>query len=55
MQRASLREKLFRPVQRSEPKRAGRGKYTVHEDPMIYATYFENPSFLSGPAFGVMV
>lgn len=36
--RASLREKLSRMTRRGELRRIERGKYTVHEDPLIYAT-----------------
>lgn len=47
MNRASLREKLSRLARRDELTRVERGKYTVHDDPVIYATYVETPSFLS--------
>ncbi|MFB6253208.1 MAG: type IV toxin-antitoxin system AbiEi family antitoxin domain-containing protein [Halobacteriaceae archaeon] len=47
MNRASLHEKLSRLTQRGDLKRIERGKYTVHNDAMIYATYIETPSFLS--------
>lgn len=47
MKRASLREKLSRLAHRGDIDRIERGKYTVHDDPMIYATYIETPSFTS--------
>lgn len=47
MQRASLNEKLSRLTARGELTRVERGKYTVHDDPMIFATYVETPSFIS--------
>jgi predicted transcriptional regulator of viral defense system len=47
IERASLREKLSRLVRRGELRRIERGKYTVHDDPTIYATYLEHPSYLS--------
>ena len=47
MARPSLREKLSRLTARGELSRVERGKYTVHDDPLIYATYVETPSFIS--------
>lgn len=47
MKRASLREKLSRLARRGELNRIERGKYTVHDDPLIYATYIETPSYAS--------
>lgn len=47
MRRPSLREKLSRLARRDDLRRVERGKYTAHEDPLIYATYVEVPSFLS--------
>lgn len=47
LKRASLREKLSRLSRRDGLHRIERGKYTVHEDPMVYATYVETPSYLS--------
>ena len=45
--RGSLREHLSRLVSRGELKRIERGTYTVHDDPMIYATHIETPSYLT--------
>ncbi|PTD93892.1 hypothetical protein C9439_05375 [archaeon SCG-AAA382B04] len=45
--RKYLRLKLHRMVERDKLIRVERGKYTVHDDPMIYATYIETPSFFS--------
>lgn len=47
VKRPSLREKLSRMARRGELYRIERGKYTVHDDPMIYATYVETPSYVS--------
>lgn len=47
MERPSLREKLSRLSRRGDLKRIERGKYTVHDDPTIYATYVEVPSYIS--------
>lgn len=47
MERPSVREKLSRLARRGELRRIERGKYTVHDDPMIYATYVETPSYAS--------
>jgi len=47
IERASLRQKLSRQAQRNEIHRIERGKYTVHDDPMVYATYIEIPSYLT--------
>lgn len=47
MKRASLREKLSRLARRGEINRIERGKYSVHDDPMIYATHIETPSYAS--------
>lgn len=47
MERPSLREKLSRLARRGDLKRIERGKYTVHDDPTIYATYVEIPSYVS--------
>lgn len=47
MERASLREKLSRLTRRGELTRIERGKYTVHPDPMVYASYLETPAYLS--------
>lgn len=45
--REYLRLKLHRMVERGDLTRIERGKYTVHDDPMIYATHIETPSFFS--------
>lgn len=45
--RASLQEQLSRLSKRGDVYRVERGKYTVHEDPLIYATYIETPSYLT--------
>lgn len=45
--RSYLRLMLHRMVDKRELIRVARGKYTVHRDPMIYATYIETPSFFS--------
>lgn len=45
--RKYLRLKLHRMVEKNDLIRVKRGKYTVHDDPMIYATYIETPSFFS--------
>lgn len=45
--RGSLHEQLSRLSKRGDIYRVERGKYTVHEDPLIYATYVETPSYLS--------
>ncbi|MFB6133326.1 MAG: type IV toxin-antitoxin system AbiEi family antitoxin domain-containing protein [Halanaeroarchaeum sp.] len=45
--RPSLREKLSRLARRGDLIRVERGKYTAHEDPLIFATYIETPSFIS--------
>jgi len=45
--RGYLRLKLHRIVEKGNLIRVERGKYTVHRDPMIYATYIETPSFFS--------
>ena len=42
-----LKVKLHRLAKKNELKRIEKGKYTVHEDPMIYASHIETPSFLS--------
>lgn len=47
MERPSLIEKLSRLARRGDLTRIERGKYTVHDDPMVYATYVETPSFIS--------
>lgn len=47
LDREYLRLKLHRLVKKGNLKRVERGKYTVHEDPMIYATHIETPSFFS--------
>ncbi|MFB6191632.1 MAG: type IV toxin-antitoxin system AbiEi family antitoxin domain-containing protein [Candidatus Nanohaloarchaea archaeon] len=47
LERDYLREKLSRSVRRGELKRIERGKYTIHDDPLIYATSIERPSYLS--------
>jgi len=47
MERASLREKLSRLSRRGELDRVERGKYTVHDDPMIYATHVDRPSYVT--------
>lgn len=47
LDREYLRVKLHRMVEKKELKRVERGKYTVHEDPLIYATHIETPSFFS--------
>lgn len=45
--RASLLERLSRMTRRGDLRRVERGKYTVHDDPVVYATYVETPSYLS--------
>lgn len=45
--RRYLRLKLHRMVEKGDLIRVERGKYTVHRDPTIYATYIETPSFFS--------
>lgn len=45
--RESLREKLYRLTKRGRLHRIERGLYTLHDDPIVYATYIEIPSFLS--------
>ncbi len=45
--RESLQERLSRLSKRGEIHRVERGKYTAHEDPLIYATYVETPSYLT--------
>lgn len=47
IKRASLRERLSRLARRGELVRVERGKYTVHADPVVYATYLETPAYLS--------
>ncbi len=47
LDRGYLRLKLHRMVGRGDLIRVERGKYTVHRDPMIFATYIETPSFFS--------
>lgn len=42
-----LKVKLHRLVKKEELKRVEKGKYTVHEDPLIYGSYIETPSFFS--------
>lgn len=43
----SLHQTLHRLVDRGELHRLERGVYTAHDDPLIYATHIETPSFLS--------
>ncbi|MEA1994382.1 MAG: type IV toxin-antitoxin system AbiEi family antitoxin domain-containing protein [Euryarchaeota archaeon] len=45
--REYLQLKLHRLVKRGRLMRVERGKYTVHENPMVYGTYIETPSFFS--------
>ena len=45
--RASLLERLSRMTRRGDLRRVERGKYTAHDDPVVYATYVETPSYLS--------
>lgn len=45
--RESLRAQLSRLVSRGDLTRVERGKYTVHTDPLIYATHIETPSYLT--------
>ena len=45
--RASLLERLSRMARRGDLHRIERGKYTAHDDPVVYATYVETPSYLS--------
>ena len=45
--RGSLHERLSRLTKRGDVYRVERGKYTVHEDPLIYATYVATPSYLT--------
>lgn len=45
--RGSLQERLSRLSKRGDLYRVERGKYTIHEDPLIYATYVETPSYLT--------
>lgn len=47
LERASLLERLSRMARRGDLRRVERGKYTAHDDPMVYATYVETPSYLS--------
>lgn len=47
IERPSLREKLSRMTRRGDLTRIERGKYTVHYDPMVYASYVEVPSYVS--------
>jgi len=47
IKRASLREKLSRLTDRGDLIRIERGKYTVHSEPLIYATHIQTPSYLS--------
>lgn len=42
-----LKVKLHRLVEKNKLKRIEKGKYTVHQDPVIYASHIETPSFLS--------
>jgi predicted transcriptional regulator of viral defense system len=46
-ERKYLRLMLHRMVERGDLVRVERGKFTVHEDPMVYATHIETPSFFS--------
>ena len=45
--REYLRKKLSRMVRDERLYRIERGKYTFHDDPMIYATHIQKPSYLS--------
>ena len=45
--RGSLQERLSRMTKRGDLYRVERGKYTIHEDSVIYATYVETPSYLT--------
>jgi predicted transcriptional regulator of viral defense system len=47
LQRDSLKVKLSRKVKRGDLFRVEKGKYTAHEDPFIYASYIETPSYIS--------
>jgi len=45
--RSYLREKLSRLTKAGKLIRVERGKYTAHNDPLVYATHIETPSYLS--------
>lgn len=47
VKRSSLKVKLSRLVGKEQLSRIEAGKYTVHEDPLIYASHIENPSYIS--------
>lgn len=47
IKRGSLKVKLSRLVDKGELNRIEAGKYSVHEDPLIYASHIENPSYIS--------
>lgn len=47
IEREYLREKLSRKTKKGELYRVERGKYTAHEDSMIYATHVRKPSYIS--------
>lgn len=45
--RGYLRKKLSRYASRNKLHRVERGKYTFHDDPLIYASHIETPSYIS--------
>ena len=47
IKRGSLKVKLSRLVDKGEMNRIEAGKYTVHDDPLIYASHIETPSYIS--------
>ena len=47
IKRGSLKVKLSRLVDKGELNRIEAGKYTVHDDPFIYSSHVENPSYIS--------
>lgn len=47
LERKQLRKKVFRLAEKGDLNRIERGKYTVHDDPLIYATSIQRPSYIS--------
>jgi predicted transcriptional regulator of viral defense system len=47
LDREQLRKKVFRLAKKGDLKRIERGLYTVHDDPLIYASNIERPSYIS--------
>ncbi|MFB6208545.1 MAG: hypothetical protein ABEJ56_00210 [Candidatus Nanohaloarchaea archaeon] len=45
--RSYLKTKIQRAVQKGDLKRIERNKYTLHDDPLIYASHIEKPSYIS--------